>query len=767
MRYVDFSNILVLSIPILASILGIAFPIIVQTIGAIDERYNSTRLVKRFKNEPIYLFFRWSLIFTIAVTIYDIIVFFPWEADWGVFLNKLMGSSSDILLLFSTITLITLLFLLIKLIIRYYDYIELFKYIRKKLYENSNIKTDLIKNESDIYDFIELAKYIVRKDSNDDSLREFYQFLYDYSAWKVSKNESPNGDFDNWFYDGIISLNNVICKENINPISILNGNDIVKLLIPSFSPEYVISDKTYLVLWHMLQQQLFYDRTELVFEYWTYAHQFISISLKPLNKQYDYNSDKLSVLNNEEVEKRDEQITRFKELHIALCAMILYNKKYELLKKITSFSQSMPYSFPLIPSSFQDIVHWFEKLNLNTLKRPFYFQQFYRFAGEKGVDAGDVSLGWINRFLTLMLYRLNSDEAQNTNWGLRQWDNPSIPRTLKDATNLLSVVEQMQFFVDKWERSENIKIIDSLGWMPEGKDFNPKSIINQLIIDLNDKIEELRSNLEPSGNKLDLFNKRSLEIIVPAVEFYQKIFKKCSSVSRDYEKDIINASNSQPFEKEAFSDDQTISFGNFDEVLAYMVVSEFLHLCLMSVYKRARRNFSVDYNDLFNALDKLIGKKQNEYVVITYGMYMDYYLDGTKKIDGFINKGAKVSDCYNYNGIEIFNVSSGGDSESGQYVAIIKKSDLPCLMENDVPETTKNKYHLQKLSDDKLKLYTSVLFSNFPDDVQIDQEKYCLATIYYCPFLYWKKDADITMLKLLSRYIDSGKGQEVSTLPEL
>jgi hypothetical protein len=34
MRYVDFSNILVVSIPILASILGIAFPIIVQTIGA-------------------------------------------------------------------------------------------------------------------------------------------------------------------------------------------------------------------------------------------------------------------------------------------------------------------------------------------------------------------------------------------------------------------------------------------------------------------------------------------------------------------------------------------------------------------------------------------------------------------------------------------------------------------------------------------------------------------------------------------------------------
>ncbi|HHX68647.1 MAG TPA: hypothetical protein GX708_11415 [Gallicola sp.] len=767
MKYLDFNNILSVSIPILAAILGIAFPIIVQTIGSIDERYNSTRLVKKFKKEPIYLFFQLILIFNIVVTIYNITVFLPWKGEWGGLLNKVMGSSSDIIVLFSTITLITLLFLLIKLIIRYYDYIELFKYVRKKLYKNNNIKTDLIKNEGDIYDFIELAKYIVRKDANDDSIREFYQFLYDYSVWEVTKKESLDGDFDDWFYDGIISLNDVICKENLNPISIVNGNDIVKLLIPSFKPEYVISDKTYLILWRILQHQLFYDRTELVFEYWTCAHQFISLTLKPLNKEYDYNSEKPTVLNIEEVEKRDEQIARFKEFHLALCAMILYNKKYELLKKITSFSQSMPYSFSLIPSSFKDIVYWFEKLNLKTFKRPFYFQQFYRFAGEKGVDAGDVSLGWINRFLTLLLYRLNSNEVQYTIGGLRQWDAVLLPETLKDVTDLLSIVEQMRFFVDKWESSENIKIIDSLGWMPEGKDFNPKEKINQLINDLEDKIIVLRFKMKPSGNKLVLFNNRSLEIIVPAVEVYQEVFKECSSVPSDYEKDIINASNSTHFDKEAFSDDQTISFFDFDEVLAYSVVSEFFRLCFMSVYKRARRSFSIDYNELFDTLDKLIGNKQNDYVVIAYGLYLDYYLDGPNKIDGLIKKGAKISDCYNYNGIEIFNVSSGGHSESDQYVAIIKKEDRPCFMENDAPDETKDKYGFKVPIDQKLKLYTSVLFNNLPDDVNIDINKYCLATIYYCPFLYWKKNADVTILKLLSRYIDSGKGQKVSTLPEL
>lgn len=475
-----FNNLLVICIPLIAAILGIALPIIVQSIGRIDERYDSTRLVKRFRKERVYCLFLGSLILAIIIAFYNSVFCLPWKLDWGGFLNMMMRNSSDILLLLFTIILIVFLFLIIKLIIEYYDYQELFRNIKNRLYAKGQIKKDLGKNKNDIYDFFELAKFIARKGGHN-KLRDFYRFLYDYSTLK----ESGDEEFDDWFYHGIISINDVVSKEHVHFISIENENNVVKLLIPEGKPEYVISDKTYQVLWRILQHQLFYDRTELVFEYWTHAHQFISLYLTPIEKDYDFESEEFSVKNKEEVEKREAQINRFKEFHLALCGMLLYYKKYELIIRITSFSQKEPYSFPLIPSSLQEIVDWFSKLNLDRWKRPFHIEQSYWLREERGINAGDVMLGSINRFLTLLLYRLNSFEVHYTTGGIRPWDDPTTPKNPKATTNLLSIIEQMKFFVVEWERENNQKIIDSLGWMPREKDIRPLMKIDQLIEDLN------------------------------------------------------------------------------------------------------------------------------------------------------------------------------------------------------------------------------------------------------------------------------------------
>lgn len=75
MMFLD--NISTLCLPIVASILGIALPVIIQTLGQIDVRYNSIRLVQRFKSEKLYYSFLGSLILTIIILIYNYIVVFP------------------------------------------------------------------------------------------------------------------------------------------------------------------------------------------------------------------------------------------------------------------------------------------------------------------------------------------------------------------------------------------------------------------------------------------------------------------------------------------------------------------------------------------------------------------------------------------------------------------------------------------------------------------------------------------------------------------
>lgn len=257
MLLVDFNKVVDLCIPIVASILSIALPIIVQTISKIDEHYNSIRLIKRFKNELVYWLFQGNLGIAIILLIYNNIVFLPWKRDGEAFWNNVMSNSSNILLIIFTVVLIVFLFLLINLIIRYYDYQKLFTHIKNRLYSKNGIK-DVIK-EKDARDLIELGKYIIRKDDNEIA-KDFYQFLYDFVTEKNRDKSFKSVEYDNWLYNAVLSLNDIVCRENIRPISIANSNDILKLLIPN-RPEYIISDTTYLVLWRTLQQQLFYDKT--------------------------------------------------------------------------------------------------------------------------------------------------------------------------------------------------------------------------------------------------------------------------------------------------------------------------------------------------------------------------------------------------------------------------------------------------------------------------------------------------------------------------
>lgn len=266
-----------------------------------------------------------------------------------------MSHSSNLLVSVSTIYLIIILFFVVRLVIKYYDYQTLFKNIFK------SIKSKAVK-DIHILDLAELPKYILPKDDNK-TLGQFYQILNDYARSKSDKELSEPLEYDNWYYNIILSLNESICRENIRTISIANDNDILKLLIPA-SSENIISGKTYLILWRALQQQLFYNKTELVYNYWAFAHEYIWIRLKPKWEEYDYSLNGLSVvLNKDEVEIRGAQINLFKEFHLLLCGYILYLKKYSLIKKIISYSQSKVYEFPLVPSTFEDIVGEFKNLS--------------------------------------------------------------------------------------------------------------------------------------------------------------------------------------------------------------------------------------------------------------------------------------------------------------------------------------------------------------------------------------------------------------------
>ena len=72
-----FSNTYSAVVTIFAALLGISFPLILQSIQRIDEKYDSAVISDRFEDENIYNFFKWLLyIYAVIVCIVPFILSF-------------------------------------------------------------------------------------------------------------------------------------------------------------------------------------------------------------------------------------------------------------------------------------------------------------------------------------------------------------------------------------------------------------------------------------------------------------------------------------------------------------------------------------------------------------------------------------------------------------------------------------------------------------------------------------------------------------------
>lgn len=117
-------------IPLIIAILALGLPVLVQTASRIDEKYNSTRLLRAFYKEKITRSFIAILIFSLI----SIIIWFlnlPRVIDLGVIMNFIIDKSAFLLVFLNTVLLIVFLFEFIRLIKIYFNPLRLFSYKEK------------------------------------------------------------------------------------------------------------------------------------------------------------------------------------------------------------------------------------------------------------------------------------------------------------------------------------------------------------------------------------------------------------------------------------------------------------------------------------------------------------------------------------------------------------------------------------------------------------------------------------------------------------
>lgn len=470
------------TLAIIAAILGVAFPIMVQAIGQIDTKYGSTRLVQRIKRSWQFRFFWITLIIAICARIYYCFAP-PRSVDWGSY-NHIVDNSAISLVFVAVAILIASLFFFVFRILAYYNPKKLFREIANKISTNQNKSQKrnnrIAKKEQSAnpYEHIETPEERQFKDWNDlalsvisspnddtvqDSINEIYYTLYQYVYAYTRDMAYKEVVFPHYFYSVIISINETICVQKRRLRSLHNGNIVTQIFIDDFLKTR-ISQQSYSCIWTCLLEQLFRNREDLVFQYWAWAYQhYMTVLSNPLTEG-EITDLGIKGLEHkvcaQDVKNRENDRFEFRLFNTALGGLLLYKERYGLLHDIFHFKQSTyEFSESLIPDSYSSIIDLYLKINRTNYTDIVWLERKYPFIDLRGgISTNDIIKYWIEKYLAVLMIRaeyMRTVSGHPYHTGL-----PSIPGTIADKNGWAERLERFAEIIGRVIETIDIHKID-------------------------------------------------------------------------------------------------------------------------------------------------------------------------------------------------------------------------------------------------------------------------------------------------------------------
>lgn len=413
-----FSNTYSAVVTIFAALLGISFPLILQSIQRIDEKYDSAVLSSRFEDENIYHIFKWLLyVYAVIVCVVPFTLSFLSNLEIEYWVNSL--------LLLYLLCIIMTLVILFDRISKYYNIEKLLSYLSSKKKESDilifwDIMRVASKAENErLYKtaMIEVFRYFVKEQKDSKDKKEIvysaslYQVLYEMgSAVGISQQQS----------------------------FIYNRNDIISILYDTVITNAKISQKTFDHIWFMLNNASFVSNTNWLKTYWTYANQYMRFR-------------KMKCDNEDE----QEYLKEFHIFNVMFGAMLTYHRNYSTLNYIMSFSQNLPLSFPLIPGTFSKIIECVDNIcNMNNQwLTPMVLESKYSIKClDEGVNASNEIAKTAYKYLSLLFIRLWSYKDYNINYS-EPLETPYIGNSINKNEQLIKLSKTIKEYIDTWYSS--------------------------------------------------------------------------------------------------------------------------------------------------------------------------------------------------------------------------------------------------------------------------------------------------------------------------
>jgi len=744
MQLLSINNIVEICVPLIIILLGTAYPIILNNISNIGEKYHSKYIIALFKQERFYnqSSFQWILylsLFLLIPLIFKFEPLFGWD-------NCFINNSANILVSLVTALLLFIFFKWIKKISIYNSNIDsLLDYIIKR-YESSNGKT----KEYAFMSINDIAIYAVNTKDIDlqTKLLDFYfNYVIKYRKEYNSTNKELNYDEE---FSGLIRRIIDECVENnykdLLPLrySAING----VLLIPYDTQRIKISEDTYNNLWYNIT--LIRNNPDYISKFWAHSNQYFWTGLKEIALNFDRSNEK-------EFIEREQERKRFLEFHYAVGGLLLYSKNYEALKYIFSYSQQTPPKYELLPYNMRDIFEQIEYFRNENKQIPRFIIGFnrYRFPNLDSVGTNKQVVFWICCYLCVLFIR--QYKLLKTLYYSNTTNQPYLnDLPLMELYNWKESITYFKFCLNKvLEDKEALEQLEL--WNTYELKY---SEIDKFIIELEQSIHkhisDKKERAELSQKKIEQFYASSKEILGNCLEEYLPI-----NNPEDFDTDfkVTFSGESVLFNKSCFVDDD-IPCMDYDSNLANFISSYSIPRDISNGFLIAKTNrYLLNNNNLLEGIDRIIQDKEDIVIIVFSGGY-----ETTQKVE---NSKYKENVIY-LPAIDFKNT-----------IFILEKSNLPRIEKSDISEEVKQELQVKKISD-KWNIYGTIIDINLPeneaikekwiDDINYYQKEnklQILLGLLFVGHIKFKSDRKIIQININNEFEELGTENKLSDLEPL
>lgn len=755
-------NIIEICVAIDIAILGIAYPIIVDKISNIGDKYSSEYLSVIFNYEfPQKILFikiyKWN--FKIDVSIFKLTLFitiitfvaliFNQEPLFG-FDNWFINNSAK-LIVFVFTSLLTVFFF------KWLDYVFLYngkstsllKHIiskYNKLSDNNEIKHYYLKSIN------ELCFYSVEKQDEhlQETLLEFY--YQEFKKIRRNHNKSTPLVYPIDLYFLVNNLNEELSNNQNRKLQAIEHRAVSGLwLLGEDFEEISISEETYNWIWRNLY--IVCENEKFIKMYWANVNQYFDFRLRYIQQEYDYENN--IITNENEVKKRENERNDFIEFHFALGGLLLYRNQYSTLKYIFEYSQSLPPKYVLLPESMTTIFEWFESFRneFKNRKTPidikFYFPELDNLGNRRQVNY------WICSYLVVLFIRQYS---LNTYYVYQKFTSPpNLPDELLELNNWLDSITYFERCLN--DILENKTLLKELKFEKIVLDNldKIKKFIPSLRESIKGKIGAKKLESQLSIPKIEQFVATTNSIISEAFKSYKDIFNK--EENNEIENDLKLSVNGEInlITKSAFTDDD-IPHMNYDSIFASHIAKNNIQRYIPNSFLVSRtKRYLLNKDNIIEGLEKIIGINKNAIII------------GVNIINYDLNEILSKSKFSS-----IIKKIRSFEYQIQDVIYVLNKTDLPFIEHKNLKESEINNLQL-KLINEEYKIYTSIIDINKPENIKIkdnwklgnDEDNLDLkvqVTIAFLAIIYWKKQRDVIQISIASQFKEQGIQSEINEL---